>query len=213
MNNWIKKINEIEPALASSIELVEQAFSALLESVSAGGKILICGNGGSAADSEHIVGELMKGFHLKRPVSIQMREKLQQVYGGEEGAYLANNLQGTIPAISLVSHTSLITAFMNDVDASMVFAQQVLGYGKAGDCLLALSTSGNSNNVVNAVKLAKVLGVKTIGLTGESGGKLAALCDVCVRVPSNSTPIIQQYHQVVYHALCAALEEALFATL
>ncbi len=129
MNDWIMKIKEIEPALAENLDTVEAAFSTLLESVSAGGKVLICGNGGSAADSEHIVGELMKGFHLKRPMKDDLREHLQEAYGGEDGDYLANNLQGAIPAISLVSHTALITAFMNDVDPAMVFAQQVLGYG------------------------------------------------------------------------------------
>ena len=211
MNPWIAKIEEIEPALTQTVASIQAAYATLLASISAGGKVLICGNGGSAADSEHIVGELMKGFHRKRPVSAELRTQLMDAYGSQDGNLLADNLQGAIPAISLVSHTALITAFMNDVDPAMVFAQQVLGYGKPGDCLIALSTSGNSKNVVNAARLAQTLGLKTIGLTGETGGALASLCTVCIQVPSTSTPIIQQYHQVVYHALCAALEEALFA--
>ena len=210
MKSILRSIGKNHPALSGCGEAVEQAYQILLSSVNAGGKILVCGNGGSAADSEHIVGELMKGFQLKRPVAADFRSQLTAEFGETEGTFLADHLQGTIPAISLVSHVALMTAFINDVEATMVFAQQVLGYGKAGDCLLALSTSGNSTNVVNAVKVAKVLGVRTIGFTGASGGKLTKLCDVCIQVPGDETAVIQQYHQIVYHGLCAALEEALF---
>jgi phosphoheptose isomerase len=212
MTNYIEQMVVDEPALAGCRLAVLQAQDMLQTCVATGGKILVCGNGGSAADSEHIVGELMKGFHLKRPVDADFRHQLNQRFGDETGEDLADHLQGAIPAISLVSQSALLTAFMNDVDGSMVFAQQVYGYGKAGDCLLALSTSGNSKNIIKAVQVATVCGVRTIGLTGESGGELAALCEVCIRVPSNSTPIVQQYHQKVYHALCAALEDHFFGS-
>ncbi len=156
-----------------------------------------------------LLGELMKGFTLKRPVHVDLRKKLQDAYG-KQGDWMADRLQGAIPAISLVSHVALMTAFLNDVDPAMVFAQQVLGYGKTGDCLIALSTSGNSTNVVNAVRMAKVLGVKTIGLTGENGGILKQECDVCICAPAKETARVQEYHLVIYHHLCEMLELAVF---
>jgi phosphoheptose isomerase len=212
MTNWIEQMVTDEPSLAGCRSDVLRAQDLLQTCVTTGRKILVCGNGGSAADSEHIVGELMKGFHLKRPVDAEFRQKMNERFGYETAQDLADHLQVAIPAISLVSQSALITAFMNDVDGSMVFAQQVYGYGKPGDCLLALSTSGNSKNIIKAVQVAAVCGVKTIGLTGESGGELAALCEVCIRVPSNATPVVQQYHQRVYHAMCAALEQHIFGS-
>ena len=212
MTNWIEQMVVDEPSLAGCRTAVLQAQGLLQACVAMGRKILVCGNGGSAADSEHIVGELMKGFHLKRPVDPDLRHQLNQRFGDVIGEDIADHLQGAIPAISLVSQSALITAFMNDVDGSMVFAQQVYGYGKPGDCLLALSTSGNSKNIIKAVQVATVCGVRTIGLTGENGGQLAALCEVCIQVPSNSTPVVQQYHQKVYHALCAELEQHFFGS-
>ncbi len=212
MTNWIEQMVADEPSLAGCHTAVLQAKDLLYTCVANGRKILVCGNGGSAADSEHIVGELMKGFHLKRPVDACFRHQASQCFGDATGEDLVDHLQAAIPAISLVSQSALITAFMNDVDGSMVFAQQVYGYGKPGDCLLALSTSGNSKNIIKAVQVATVCGVRTIGLTGENGGELAALCEVCIRVPSNSTPVVQQYHQKVYHALCAELEDLFFGS-
>lgn len=212
MINYIEQMVVEEPSLAECLTPVVRAQDLLQNCLAMGKKILVCGNGGSAADSEHIVGELMKGFHLKRPVDTQFRHRLNEHFGDENGEDLADHLQGAMPAISLVSQSALLTAFMNDVDASMVFAQQVYGYGKPGDCLLVLSTSGNSKNIIKAVQVAAACGVKTIGMTGENGGELAPLCEVCIRVPSNSTPVIQQYHQKVYHALCAELEVHFFGS-
>lgn len=172
-------------------------------------KVLVCGNGGSASDSEHIVGELMKAFSLERPVPTVFRQALMDRYP-DDGAYLADHLQGALPAISLVSQMALTSAFANDVAADMIYAQQVFGYGLKGDALIALSTSGNSLNVINAVKVASVLGVRSIGLTNLDGGKLAPLCDVCIKVPRKTTPEVQELHLPIYHTLCELLEEKFF---
>jgi D-sedoheptulose 7-phosphate isomerase len=173
------------------------------------GALLVCGNGGSAADSEHIVGELMKGFALPRPVPDDVRGRLSDAdpVGGDG---LADRLQGALRAISLVSQTSLATAIANDGDADMVFAQQVYGYGRPGDALLAISTSGSSRNVVNALRVARAQGLCTVGLTGRSGGAMQALCDVAICVPYDDTPTIQERHLAIYHALCLALELRFF---
>jgi phosphoheptose isomerase len=197
------------PDLEGCIPSLQGAFEILKDCYLQGGKLLICGNGGSASDSEHIVGELMKGYFSKRPLPPGMRRKLESAFP-QEGATLANRLQGALPAISLVSQTSLITAFANDVDAALIFAQQVYGYGRTGDVLMGLSTSGTSKNVIYALQVAKVLGLHTIGLTGQRGGKMKDLCDVTVCVPAEITPEIQQRHIVVYHVLCAMLEEEFF---
>lgn len=188
---------------------IEAAYRCMSQSYRAGGKLLVCGNGGSAADSEHIVGELMKGFMSKRPLAAGRREMLVAACR-EDGAYLADHLQEALPAISLVSHSALMTAYANDVAADMVFAQQVYGLAQPEDVLLALSTSGNSANVVRAVQTARALGVATVGLTGSGGGRLAALCSVTVRVPWNSTPDIQERHLPIYHLLCMLLEQEFF---
>lgn len=169
------------------------------------GLIMTCGNGGSAADASHIVGELMKGFKLKRPLTQEEREALKAAFP-EKGDCLAGNLQRAIPAIALTDQTALTSAFINDVAPDMVFAQQVFGYGKAGDVLFALSTSGNSRNILNACRVAKAFRIKTIGLTGEPGGEMKDLCDVTIRVPASETYRVQEYHLPVYHTLCAMLE-------
>lgn len=197
------------PELASCREDIEAAYEILRNSYASGGKALFCGNGGSASDSEHIVGELMKGFMSKRPLPAEERARFAEAYG-EDGGYIAERLQGALPAISLVSHTALMTAFINDVAPDLVFAQQVYGYGKPGDVLVGITTSGNSANVVRAVQVAKVRGLATIGLTGRTGGKLAELCDVTIRVPHDSTPDVQERHLPIYHAICIMLEEAFF---
>jgi D-sedoheptulose 7-phosphate isomerase len=188
---------------------VQQAFEILRDCYRQGGKALICGNGGSAADSEHIVGELMKGYFSRRPVPGTVRQRLHSAFPSD-GQYLADHLQGALPAISLVSQTSLMTAFANDVAADMVYAQQVYGYGVAGDVLIGISTSGTSKNILHALQVARVLGLRTIGLTGPGGGEMRALCDAAVRAPGDSTPEVQQRHIVIYHALCAMLEEEFF---
>lgn len=195
------------PALTPCEESVAAAFAILRESYAGGGKLLACGNGGSASDAEHIVGELMKGFMQKRPLTAA---EAQAFPATEEGGYLVRRLQRALPAISLVSQTSLMTAFANDVSSELVFAQQVFGYGRAGDVLLGLSTSGSSRNVVYAAHTARSLGVKSIGLTGRDGGRLKELCEVVIQVPADSTPEVQELHLPVYHALCMMLEAEFF---
>jgi D-sedoheptulose 7-phosphate isomerase len=190
------------PAIRAACEMLRETFAA-------GGKLLICGNGGSAADSEHIVGELMKGFQSKRPVSDTLRDKLMQ-HNSERGAYIADRLQGALPAIALSSHTALVTAISNDVAADMIFAQQVYGYGTAGDTLLGISTSGNAESVINALHVARTLGLHTMGLTGQSGGKMRELCDIAICVPFTDTAEIQERHLPIYHALCIMLEQEFF---
>jgi len=193
------------PQLSEVKEKIMLTFKILIRAFRNKGKLLVCGNGGSAADADHIVGELMKGFYKKRPLCESDLQKL-----GNIGDKLQGTLQGTLEAISLTQHTALSTAIANDAEPSMVFAQQVLGYGKIGDVLLGLSTSGNSINVINAVKTAKALGLSVIGMTGDSGGEIASLCDVCINVPAAVTAEIQELHLPVYHTLCAMLEEEFF---
>lgn len=181
----------------------------LIENYFKGGKILVCGNGGSAADSEHIVGELMKGFVLNRDLSNETIVKIQELFPNEVASF-KNNLQIGIPAISLVSQTGLISAFNNDKDSDYVYAQQVFSYGKPFDTLICLSTSGNSKNVLNAAKISKVLGIPVIGFTGSNGGKLKELSNFLFNAPSLITSEIQEFHLPLYHTLCMALEEELF---
>ena len=188
---------------------LQAAYDLLLTCYQSGGQVLICGNGGSASDSEHVVGELMKGYLAARPVAAELRQALVEAYPAT-GAYLADHLQGALPTISLVSHTSLITAVANDIAGDMIFAQQVYGYGRPGDVLLAISTSGRSRNVVLAAQVARVRGLHTIGMTGGTGGDLKPACSVTVCVPQSRTADIQERHLAIYHALCAMLEEALF---
>ncbi|MBS6194142.1 MAG: SIS domain-containing protein [Clostridiales bacterium] len=186
---------------------VWEAYEILLESCIRGGKVLTCGNGGSASDSAHIVGELMKGFRLSRKLDEQEQSIFSKMEGG---AYLAEHLQRGIPAISLCSEDALLTAVGNDTAYRMVFAQQVYGYGVEGDVLIAMSTSGNSGNVVNAAKTAKALNMKVIGITGDADSQLEKYSDICLRMPAKETYRIQEYTLPVYHALCAMLEEKMF---
>lgn len=197
------------PAIAGCRDGIEKSFLLLKACYEQGGKVMVCGNGGSASDSEHIVGELMKGFLMRRKIIGPDRDLLVSAFSGD-GEHIADCLQGALPAISLVSHTSLMTAFANDIATDMVFAQQVYGYGRAGDVLIGLSTSGNSANVINAIMTARAFGVKTIGFTGSSGGKMKDLCDAVITVPALETYKIQEYHLPVYHALCAAVEAEFF---
>lgn len=194
------------PALSSCREAITQAFELLLACYRDGGKLLVCGNGGSAADSEHIVGELMKSFMFKRPVDDEFAARYRELYGIDVPSFL----EGALPAIALVSQTSLSTALANDVGADGVFAQQVYGYGRPGDVLIAISTSGNSSNAVEAAKVARVRAMKVIALTGQAPSKLSEIADVTIAVPSCETFAVQEFHLPVYHALCAALEAELF---
>jgi len=207
LDDLIKRFEELEPLR----EMLLNAFHCLDECYRRSGKVLICGNGGSAADSEHIAGELMKGFILKRPLPPEEIEKIKSTFPNDEKAtLLAKNLQGALPAIPLVNHTSLISAVSNDTSADMVFAQQVYGYGKPGDVLIVISTSGIAANVINAVKTAKAFGLKTISLTGGTGGDLPALCDITLIAPASETYKIQEYHLPIYHTLCIMIEREWF---
>jgi D-sedoheptulose 7-phosphate isomerase len=197
------------PDLAPCQADIAHAFQLLAASFRGGGKLLVCGNGGSAADSEHIVGELMKGFTLRRPVPDEVRARLRAV-SPENGAYLADRLQGALPAISLVSQTALLSAIANDTAADMAYAQQVYGYGAAGDTVLGISVSGNARNVIHALQVGRALGLRTIGLTGRAGGALPPLCDVAIRVPSDIIADVQERHLPIYHALCLMLEQEFF---
>lgn len=197
------------PSLAECKEDIIKAYDLLETTYANNRKLLVCGNGGSASDSEHIVGELMKEFKLKRKVYAEQADALKKI-DTEMGATLAQHLQGALPAITLTAHSSLTTAFMNDSEPVLVFAQQVNGYGKEGDCFLGISTSGNSMNVLYAAVTAKSRGLKVIGLTGHNESKLSKLADVCIRVPETETYKIQELHLPVYHALCMMLEEHFF---
>lgn len=199
------------PKLAVCKEDIKKAYEILEAAYSNGRKLLVCGNGGSASDSEHIVGELMKEFKLKRKVYSDHAVALKSI-DPELGQVLADNLQGALPAISLTGHSSLQTAYMNDAVPKLVFAQQVNGYGKEGDVLLGISTSGNSKNVLYAAVNAKAKGLKVIGLTGAKENKLMKFADVCIRVPETETYKIQELHLPVYHCLCLMLEEKFFGS-
>jgi len=198
------------PELIICREAIGKAFSVLRQCYAAGGKVLVCGNGGSAADAEHITAELMKEFQLNRRITLADREKLQQT-SFENIEYLANHLHRTLPTVSLVSQAALLSAVSNDLAFDMVYAQQVYGYARPGDTLVAISTSGNSPNIVNAVIVANAFGVNTIGLTGETGGRLHGLCHVLIAAPAKETYLIQEYHLPIYHTLCAMLEAEFFS--
>ena len=197
------------PKLQPIQESIAEAYEILKECFESGHKLLIAGNGGSAADSEHIVGELMKGFVKQRKVPEEMAEKLE-AEDFEAGKELAQKLQGGFPAIALTGHPGLSTAFLNDVDGLMVYAQQVYGYGQKGDVFLGISTSGNAANVYYALVTAKAKGMKVIGLTGKDGGKLGKCADAAVIVPEQETFKIQELHLPIYHTLCLMLEEHFF---
>lgn len=197
------------PRLETIRQPILDAYQMIVDCYEHGGKLLIAGNGGSSADADHIVGELMKGFLKRRPLSDELKAKMcaeDEIHG----ALLAESLQGGLQAIALNNHPSLNTAFSNDVDADMIFAQQMCGYGMPGDVFLGISTSGNSKNVDYAVTAARAKGVKVIGLTGKDGGKLGRRADVALIVPEMETYKIQELHLPIYHALCLLLEEHFF---
>lgn len=195
-------LKEIENEIIEAYKLIEEAYLN-------GGKLLIAGNGGSAADAEHMVGELMKSFKKKRQMSKEFSDKLLAV-DSELGSILKDNLQGAMPAIALDGHVSLTTAYMNDCEPLLCFAQQVNGYGNENDVFLGISTSGNSLNVLYASVVAKAKGMKVIGLTGSKKNKLEDKCDVCIKVPETETYMIQELHLPIYHCLCLMLEEKFF---
>ena len=197
------------PILERVREDIDVVYGILERCYENGGKLLIAGNGGSAADAEHIVGELMKGFVKRRPVTEEMKEALEKA-DPVRGKELSEKLQGGLPAIALVDHAALSTAFANDVDGMLSYAQQVNGYGKPGDVFLGFSTSGNAENVMYAAVTAKAKGMKVVGLTGKDGGKLAGIADAAVIVPEMETYKIQELHLPVYHALCLMLEHRFY---
>ena len=212
--NYLDDIIENHPCLKVCKDNIEASFKILSDCFMNGNKLLIAGNGGSCADSEHIVGELMKGFKLPRKCPAEFSEKLKSV-DASRGEELAEKLQGALPAIALTGHQGLNTAFTNDVNNGglLTYAQQVYGYGRKGDVLLGISTSGNSKNVMYATVVAKALGMKVIGLTGANGGELAGIVDVAIKVPETETYKIQELHLPVYHCLCLMLEEKFFEEL
>lgn len=197
------------PALMVCRDSIARAYEAIKKSYCAGGKLLVAGNGGSAADSEHIVGELMKSFLFDRRIDRSVFDALTGEYG-QAGWQLARKLEGTLPAVPLTSMPALSTAFANDSDAAVDFAQKLYGYGTSGDIFLGITTSGNSKNILYALMVAHAKGIKSIVLTGETGGKCRGLGDIVICVPERETSKIQEYHLPVYHALCAMLEADLF---
>lgn len=197
------------PSLRLLASDIIKAYLIMEESFANDGKLLIAGNGGSAADSEHIAGELMKRFKTPRPVPFEFADKLAKI-DPERGPALAKNLECGLMAIPLVAHEALTTAYINDVDGLGVFAQQLFGYGRAGDVFLGISTSGNSKNVMNATVVARALGIKVIGLTGEKGGELSEVADAVIKVPETETYMIQELHLPIYHCWCLMLEDHFF---
>jgi D-sedoheptulose 7-phosphate isomerase len=198
------------PVLSACRADIEAAFQLLEKAFASGGTLLVCGNGGSAADAAHIVGELMKGFLAKRPLPGDLRARLAQA-DPELGPVLASSLQGALPAVNLAEGISLSTAFANDVNAELAFAQAVVGYAGRGGALLGLSTSGNARNVLAALAAARATGLATVGMTGRSGGGMRGRCDALIRVPADRTHEVQELHLPVYHCLCAMLEARFFA--
>ena len=205
----INNLMERYPELTGTRRDIEAALGMLIEMYEKGGKLLLCGNGGSAADCDHIAGELLKGFMSKRPIPEAQKMKMLRL-SLELGEDTVDSLQMGLPAISLHSAAAYNTAYCNDVSAELVYAQAVFSLGKEGDVLLAISTSGNSKNVIRACEVARAVGIKVIGLTGEGGGWLNAIADVCICVPESETYKVQELHLPVYHALCAEIEKHFF---
>lgn len=198
------------PCLASCQADIEAAAQALIACYEGGGKVLTCGNGGSCADADHIVGELMKGFLKKRPLSQEVKASLQKGCPTLDASVL-DKLQAGLPALSLGSLTALNTAFSNDVDPRLIYAQSVLALGRTGDVLICISTSGNAKNVQAAAQVARARGMTVIGLTGSGGGTLREAVHICIRVPETETFQVQELHLPVYHYLCAATEAHFFS--
>jgi len=198
------------PALTDCRQHIEAGYRILVDCFASGGTLLVCGNGGSAADADHIVGELMKGFLKQRPLPEDIRARLAAA-DAEIGVGIGARLQGALPAINLAAGASFSTAFGNDVSPELAYAQAVNGYGRKGGALLGLSTSGNAPNVLAAFCVARALGMKTVGMTGRGGGRMNGKCDVLIRVPADKTHEVQELHLPVYHCLCAMLEAHFFS--
>jgi D-sedoheptulose 7-phosphate isomerase len=194
------------PELSELRENIIRAAGMIIKTFTAGGKLLICGNGGSSSDSDHLVGELMKSFEIKRPLDISFKERLAEI-SDTRGKYLGEKLEHGLPAISLSAHTALTTALCNDIDPDLVFAQQVIGYGTEKDMIIGISTSGNSRNVIDACITARAMNMTVIGITGKTGGKLKEYCDILINVPGDSTASAQELQLPVYHTICRIVED------
>ena len=199
----IERIPELEPMKKA----IEDSINEIIKSYENGGKVLIAGNGGSACDSEHIAGELLKSFLKKRPIKEDIKKELLKI---EDGEYIADNLESPLRAVALTSHLGLSSAYLNDKEPYLVFAQQLLGFGDKGDIFIAISTSGNAKNIIYAAKLAKAMGIKVVSLTNENGGKLAEMADIAIKAPAKETHITQEYHEAIYHEICIRVEEYFF---
>lgn len=201
--NVLNELTERYPRLEICVKDIQSAFDLLARCFEGDGVVYTCGNGGSAADAEHIVGELMKSFTMRRPLPEEFTKRL-----GDD--HISENLEGALRAVALTGQISLSTAFANDVAPDLIFAQQVYGYGRSGDVCWGLSTSGHSKNVLSALTVSRAKGMKTLGMTGQSGGQMFDLCDVCIRVPETETYKVQELHMPTYHALCRMLEARFF---
>ena len=197
------------PSLEPVKDDIRETADIIIKSYENGGQLLVCGNGGSNADADHIVGELMKSFSKKRPLESSFEQSLESV-DAEKAEFLSSHLERGLPAISLSAHTALNTAVSNDIHGDLIFAQQVNGYGRKGDVFLGITTSGNSKNVIYAAIVAKAKGMKVLGLTGETGGELKKYCDAIVKVPAKWTPEVQELHLPVYHTICQIIEYHFF---
>ncbi len=199
------------PELSGLRDTINEASGSIIRCYTAGGKLLICGNGGSSSDSDHIAGELMKSFEKKRPLEISFKKRLSDI-SLSRGLFLAEKLEHGLPAISLSAHTSLTTAISNDISSDLVFAQQIIGYGMENDVLLAISTSGNSVNVVDACITAKAMNITVIGISGKTGGAMKEFCDILINVPEEMTAAVQELQLPVYHTICRIVEDHFYET-
>jgi D-sedoheptulose 7-phosphate isomerase len=206
----IDQLCERYPALSDLKNNISDAAEMIIDCYKNGGKLLLCGNGGSSADADHLIGELMKSFESGRPLDDSFKKRLQEI-SGTRGKFLALKLEHSLPAISLSSNTGLTTAISNDIDPSLVFAQQVMGYSNENDVLIGISTSGNSQNIIDACITAKALNLKVIGITGKTGGKMKHYCDVLVNVPETRTALIQELHLPVLHTICRIVENYFYS--
>ena len=206
----IDQVCERYPALSDLRSRISDASEMIIGCYNKGGKMLICGNGGSSADADHLAAELMKSFESVRPLEESFKDRLYEI-SGIRGKYLAAKLEHSLPAISLSSNTALTTSVSNDIDPSLVFAQQIIGYGNENDLLIGISTSGNSQNIVDACITARALNINVIGITGKTGGKMKQYCDVLVNVPETRTAMVQELHLPVLHTICRMIENHFYS--
>lgn len=206
MNEFLKKLIDRHPELEQNAGAIERAFTMICNSLEKNGTLFLCGNGGSAADAEHMAGELLKGFMKKRPLPAAVKKRYEEQFG-PDGLEIASKLQGGIKAVALTSHPAFATAFLNDVDGSLIYAQQLNALGSAGDILLGISCSGNAENVRKAMIVARMKGIGTILLTGSGSGSCVKTADCIISTPCRETFMIQEYHLPVYHTLCMMLED------